>query len=437
MELARPTREDAQDPATWPAGLSSDGARSQNVSVFQSLTHMTSVPFPATQSVCEAIQAMARSACRADRNCQTLYRFISRARDICDRVHYWIHVFNDDGTEEDEQWQAFDNYTLMLSALERIIEDCALIPSEESDPFGPTYESWLKNRTLLRRNLDAMHSTPLDEQLPEHRRKDLDSAFRFDDQSWLDILYKDMMINEMKVDTGNDPNSRSSAIHNLFEINEISLHKRYDPQVMELLVRFAMGAHHAFHSRGVSPTDSARNVWMRAVQFLDSLRDRMMSNLQPSPSIFETCVDLENIFYERAFSSSQKVVRPDALPSQLTEVSTRRPLLLDTLSATDTQREDSTRSPWLFAPGLGDITKTSVIGTAWDVFHHYCRARHIPFDSTSTQNGPHHRSEWIVTLRATIDGEDRVFVGQTAPNKADAKISAATLAMQTLVPSGW
>ncbi|KAG8980102.1 hypothetical protein FRB93_009666 [Tulasnella sp. JGI-2019a] len=253
-------------------------------SVFDDLTCMKFEPLPATQAAADTIQRFATIACTAQRNCQTLFTLISTARDVCDDINALIHRFDDAELPKDTRWGAFDRYNTMLDTLERcaeslaivaqvqashrpasVLEDCDSIPTEESAGFNSNLQSWAKNRGMLRCSIATLRTAAFgnDAGPPDP----LLAAFRHDDQSWLDIIYKHISIC-MSPGTTYSINA-PGAFSVLLEIRESFNRSEYEPTVFEVTVRLASNIytlldHHDPHEKG---------TWEMAQTNAESLRD--------------------------------------------------------------------------------------------------------------------------------------------------------------------
>ncbi|KAG8887178.1 hypothetical protein FRB98_000388 [Tulasnella sp. 332] len=266
-------------------------------SLFHDLTLMTSKSVPATQGVISTVITQARAACHATRNCQTLYRLISRARDICEHTHSLIgRVANKDFTEE-EQWAAFDEYTATLEALEGILDTIEGIPTQESRAFGTNFPSWFRNRETLQISLRALYCPPFQEVSYEWE-KDTSAAFCHDDLNWLreicDRIHRAMSSNNIDLRADAIQSVMPVTVGELLALVKTIYQRDYNSLHTEAAVRSAMGVYILMNKE--DPPLSASD-WAAATSVISEIRIQITQtnpsdqDVQPDVTNWDTFLD--------------------------------------------------------------------------------------------------------------------------------------------------
>jgi hypothetical protein len=84
--------------------------------LFQSLTHLENQVFPATESIKQLIETIARDVVRFRRNTQISYHLVDRARSTCDAINALIRK-----VDEEDDWDSYDKFTEAVD----LLEECA------------------------------------------------------------------------------------------------------------------------------------------------------------------------------------------------------------------------------------------------------------------------------------------------------------------------
>jgi hypothetical protein len=84
--------------------------------LFQSLTQLENHVFPATESIKQLIQTIARDVVRFRRNTQISYHFVARATHVCDEINDLIRK-----VDENDDWDSYDKFTEAIDILEECV----------------------------------------------------------------------------------------------------------------------------------------------------------------------------------------------------------------------------------------------------------------------------------------------------------------------------
>ena len=84
--------------------------------LFQSLTRLENQVFPATESIKQLIQTIARDVVRFRRNTQISYHFVARATRVCDEINDLIRR-----VDETDDWDSYDKFTEAIDLLEECV----------------------------------------------------------------------------------------------------------------------------------------------------------------------------------------------------------------------------------------------------------------------------------------------------------------------------
>ena len=93
--------------------------------LFRSLTHLENPVFPATESIRQLIETIARDVVRFRRNTQISYHFVDRARSVCDIINALIQR-----VDEEDDWDSYDKFTEAID----LLEECVHPASRDMDP---------------------------------------------------------------------------------------------------------------------------------------------------------------------------------------------------------------------------------------------------------------------------------------------------------------
>ncbi|KAG8864627.1 hypothetical protein FRB96_005131 [Tulasnella sp. 330] len=148
-------------------------------SLYDELTNTSIQPTddPASSDLIDfLLKAVGQDVCAATRNTQGLYRFVSRARDICKAIKIMIdRVESVVDSNPLEALEAFQKYTQMIPSLEdELLRVASLVPGEAIDlskPLVPTtpttvtelskpVDDWRENRRVIRDALRQLYSPP-------------------------------------------------------------------------------------------------------------------------------------------------------------------------------------------------------------------------------------------------------------------------------------
>jgi hypothetical protein len=87
--------------------------KDMSYTLFQSLTHLENQVFPATESIKQLIETIARDVVRFRRNTQISYHFVARATSVCDEINNLIRK-----VDENDDWDSYDKFTEAIDLLE-------------------------------------------------------------------------------------------------------------------------------------------------------------------------------------------------------------------------------------------------------------------------------------------------------------------------------
>ena len=85
--------------------------------LFRSLTHLENPVFPATESIRQLIETIARDVVRFRRNTQISYHFVDKARSVCDIINALIQR-----VDEEDDWDSYDKFTEAIDLLEEYVQ---------------------------------------------------------------------------------------------------------------------------------------------------------------------------------------------------------------------------------------------------------------------------------------------------------------------------
>ncbi|KAH9973427.1 hypothetical protein BGW80DRAFT_1307122 [Lactifluus volemus] len=123
--------------------------------LFQSLTQLENHVFPATESIKQLIQTIARDVVRFRRNTQISYHFVARATHVCDEINDLIRK-----VDENDDWDSYDKFTEAIDILEELLLDSTVTIQDEVqrhfggerdiDGYIASATNWENNREKLR-----------------------------------------------------------------------------------------------------------------------------------------------------------------------------------------------------------------------------------------------------------------------------------------------
>jgi hypothetical protein len=90
--------------------------------LFRSLTHLENQVFPATESIRQLIETVARDVVRFRRNTQISYHFVDRARSVCDIINALIQK-----VDEEDDWDSYDKFTEAVDLLEEYVHSMSCV----------------------------------------------------------------------------------------------------------------------------------------------------------------------------------------------------------------------------------------------------------------------------------------------------------------------
>lgn len=89
---------------------------SASPTLFFDLTHQSPPSFAATAAIKYLIEVIGSYVCAFKRNNQVSYRFVERARDLCDAINILI-----DRVDKGGDWNDYDNYVAAINPLEQYV----------------------------------------------------------------------------------------------------------------------------------------------------------------------------------------------------------------------------------------------------------------------------------------------------------------------------
>ncbi|KAI0249014.1 hypothetical protein BJV78DRAFT_1231568 [Lactifluus subvellereus] len=133
--------------------------------LFQSLTHLENQVFPATESIRQLIETIARDVVRFRRNTQISYHFVATATSVCDEINALIRK-----VDENDDWDSYDKFTEAIDLLEELLlNSTETIQDEVQRHFGghkdidgyiASATNWAVNRKMLREFLKSFRARP-------------------------------------------------------------------------------------------------------------------------------------------------------------------------------------------------------------------------------------------------------------------------------------
>ncbi|KAH9953633.1 hypothetical protein BC827DRAFT_1159128 [Russula dissimulans] len=166
--------------------------------LFRSLTHLENQVFPATESIWQLIETIARDVVQFRRNTQVSYHFVDRARSICDIINALIRK-----VDEEDDWDSYDKFTEAIDFLEELLLASAatiqdevqryLCEGKDVDGCITSATVWESNRERLRELLNSFGTRPeFVELLPvtDDQEATITEAEKHDDASLLLELYQ-------------------------------------------------------------------------------------------------------------------------------------------------------------------------------------------------------------------------------------------------------
>ncbi|KAH9975206.1 hypothetical protein BJV74DRAFT_180899 [Russula compacta] len=133
--------------------------------LFRSLTQLENQVFPATESIRQLIETIARDVVRFRRNTQISYHFVDRARSVCDVINALIRK-----VDEEDDWDSYDKFTEAIDLLEELLlASTATTQDEVQRHFGGDKDIdgcivsatiWETNRERLRALLNSFRTKP-------------------------------------------------------------------------------------------------------------------------------------------------------------------------------------------------------------------------------------------------------------------------------------
>ncbi|KAG9023744.1 hypothetical protein FRB95_012557 [Tulasnella sp. JGI-2019a] len=447
-------------------------------SLYVHLTSMASAPVPATQSTVSAIEALGRAACQATRNSQTLYRLVSRARDVCENIHQLVHHVNDATLSEEKRWLALNQYTMALDALDCILGDCAGIPASESLEFGLNFSSWSENRRSLQGHLRSLFCPPFPT-VAYSWEKDLSAAFCHDDQNWLreiwDQIHRSISANsalyfistEKLTQTELEQAPIQDAVGELLALIKDVFWQDYDVNNMEAGVCCAMDGYNMINALA---SGSKQTDWPMIQLSIGRLRSAIQVNhdVHHHFAKWNECAQMH--FAPPSSSStppysvppiSKSFALASTLPLQNTLIPTpplrRVPNRETETPETEWQDGEKINTP---APAIISSPETPFVargsvgrlslpinmptdnvlpskpsrdliqdGRAWSIVHDYCHIHGRSCTKAELIEGPEHKLTWIVSI--TID-MTATYVGDPAKTRRASLRSAAIKAASAL-----
>ncbi|KAG8990540.1 hypothetical protein FRB94_013301 [Tulasnella sp. JGI-2019a] len=173
-------------------------------SLFDTLTnHDIVAPIPASVDLIDfLLKALGYDVCEATRNIQSLYRFVSRARDVTKHINGLITKV-DEAPEDFGDFEDFDTYTQMIGPLEdELFRVISIFPEENEDLLSliqekpPTndlellepYNAWARNRKDIRDAYQKLHDAETFKDAPSLTPDDATAVTKYDDLAWLSQL---------------------------------------------------------------------------------------------------------------------------------------------------------------------------------------------------------------------------------------------------------
>ncbi|KAF7289763.1 hypothetical protein MIND_01350000 [Mycena indigotica] len=105
------------------------------LSLFTELTRLTQPGYPVTEVLTKLLNLVGHDVCATKRNHHAVYWAVSQARDIIDGINALVKVAG-----EGESWEAFDDYTIRILWIEKVLLAFSLITEKETivARFGET-----------------------------------------------------------------------------------------------------------------------------------------------------------------------------------------------------------------------------------------------------------------------------------------------------------
>ncbi|KAI9450957.1 hypothetical protein F5148DRAFT_567768 [Russula earlei] len=166
--------------------------------LFRSLTQLENQVFPATESIVQLIETIARDVVQFRRNTQVSYHFVDRARSVCDIINALIQK-----VDEEDDWDSYDKFTeavdlleeLLLASTATIQDEVQRFLCDDKDVDGCITSAtiWETNRERLREFLYSFGTKPeISELLPmvEDEEATITEATKHDDASLLLELHQ-------------------------------------------------------------------------------------------------------------------------------------------------------------------------------------------------------------------------------------------------------
>nr|GAT51856.1 predicted protein [Mycena chlorophos] len=97
------------------------------LSLFDELTRLTQPGYPVTEVLTKLLHLVGHDVCSTKRNHHAVFWAVSQARDIIDSINGLVKVAG-----EEDSWDAFDKYTVMILWIEKVLLTFSLIAEKDS-----------------------------------------------------------------------------------------------------------------------------------------------------------------------------------------------------------------------------------------------------------------------------------------------------------------
>ncbi|KAJ7441282.1 hypothetical protein B0H11DRAFT_2351022 [Mycena galericulata] len=252
--------------------------------LFEELTTVPGEPYPVTAILRELLGVVALDACQTTRNVHSTYLVVSRARDVCEKIHT-LAATAGDGDSLDN----FKAYSRMITSLEGILLDFEPLSWKESNAETlPTAETikedlqfiddWRDNRTALR----EMDGSPSEAEVKATYKHDDVALLATLSESLSDLaqslsgiakenvgkIQKQLNVIQATFVTATEdlPNVRESCSQDLNQLTEESYQ-----DVVAYAIQAAMVIEVVASARDsrLAPRRDSREMWTRAASLMD------------------------------------------------------------------------------------------------------------------------------------------------------------------------
>ncbi|KAG9038692.1 hypothetical protein FRB95_000282 [Tulasnella sp. JGI-2019a] len=226
-------------------------------SLYDTLTnHGIADPVPASIDLINfLLKAVGQDACEVTRNTQSLYRFVSRARDVTTKINGLIT--NVEGAADDiGGFNDFETYTGMIGPLEdELFRVFSVFPGETEDlltriqttppktvdDLHKPYNTWINNRKEIRDAYNNLHDGEIIKGAPG-TPDDVAAVAKYDDLSWLTQLADNISTYEIKGSPSNDLLNAVKAVADKFAeiLGALRAQASVPEESMVLAIRAAM-----------------------------------------------------------------------------------------------------------------------------------------------------------------------------------------------------